>query len=96
MAFDVERAVEEFRQARVAINERPEIAELWQASDDASNRVADIEQQMIATRATTLEGLAVKRPIVEGVLSDDDNEFGNLVFWSIFADAEHCIARCAS
>ena len=51
---------------------------------------------MVAARATTLEGLAFKRRLIEGVSSDDPNDFGNLVLWSLYTDAEHCIKRCAS
>ena len=82
--------------AKKAIYERPEIDELGQASDDANDRIYEIERQIIATRATTPGGLAVKRPIIESMLEDIDHPFSVDVFRSIYADVEHCLTRCAS
>ncbi len=71
--------------------------ELSAACEETVQRVIEIEYQIIATRATTLEGLTIKRRYFESVFSDKyDDPFTIAVLRSIYADAEHCLARCGS
>ena len=91
-----DRAVEQHDQAKEAIHERPEIQQLDEERGDVDDQVSNIEHQIIATRATTPEGLAVKWRFAEGLLSEDENELENRVVRSIYADAEYHLARSAS
>ena len=54
---------------------------------DAEGHQGNIEHEITATRATTLEGLAVKWRLAEEVISNDENELENRLFRSIYEDA---------
>ena len=85
----------EYEQAEEAINERPGIQQLDEERGDVYDQLSNIEHQIIATRATSVAGLEVKRRFAER-LFDDENGFENRLFRSIYADAVQLMARSVS